>query len=212
MTEDITAVKAKKEPTVYTPVTMSDGRVVQFAGKKKMLKVVTVDGNKVEVRFDFVNGETRTLDVGNSPLLYQFAGHGASQKVGDSGAGEAKVEDLIIAVDDMLDQLNKCEWGATRTAGDSFAGASVVIRAIFEVKSAEGAQINGAPITVADIKAFLKGKLDADKARGGTLTRKALYDSFRKPGSKTAVVIDRLEKEELSKSSVDSDELLAEIS
>jgi hypothetical protein len=214
MAEDTTAAKAKKEPTVYTPVTMSDGRVVQFAGKKRLLKEVIVAGDQVSVRFDFVNGEIRTLDVGNSPLLFEFAGHGASQKVGDETAGVTSVDDMVVAVDAIIDQLNKGEWGVARAAGDSFSGASVVIKAIFEVKSKEGALIgeDKHPITAQDVKNFLAKKLEADKAKGGTLTRKQLYDSFRKPGTATAEVIDRLEKESLSKTAVDSVALLEEIS
>ena len=90
-----------------------------------------------------------------------------------------------------------------RAAGDSFAGTSVVIRAVAEVtgKSVEA------------VKTFLQGKLDAAKAKGEKLSRQELYASFRKPGTKTAAVIARLEAEDAAGKStkVDAADLLAEI-
>lgn len=195
---------SKKKVTEVENVTMLDGRVVGFAGKRKMVKEVNAEAGTVQ--FDFRNGESRTFTIPES-LLRDFAAHGASQKIGDETAGVESVDDMVVAVDAIIDRLLKGEWTATRAAGDSFAGASIVIRAICEVTGK----------TVEEIKAFLQAKLDASKAKaeadGSTpLTRKALYDSFRKPGTKTAEVIDRLEKEKLSKaSSVEADDLLAEL-
>jgi hypothetical protein len=196
--------KTKKAATEVENVQMQDGRTVGFAGKRKMVKDVNAEAGTV--RFDFRNGESRTFEIPDT-LLRDFAAHGASQKIGDETAGVEAVEDMVVAVDTIIDRLLKGEWTATRAAGDSFAGASIVIRAICEVtgKSLE------------EIKAFLQGKLDTSKAAAEAsgskaLTRKELYDSFRKPGSKTAVVIDRLEKEKLSKNSaVEADDLLNEL-
>jgi hypothetical protein len=196
--------KTKKAAIEVENVEMLDGRIVGFAGKRKLLKDVKAEAGTV--RFDFRNGETRTFTIPEA-LLRDFAAHGASQKIGDETAGTELVEDMVVAVDTIIDRLLKGEWSATRAAGDSFAGASVVIRAICEVTSK----------TVEEIKAFLQGKLDGSKAAaeasgGKALTRKELYDSFRKPGSKTAEVIDRLEKEKLSKAStIEADDLLAEL-
>ena len=69
---------AKTEPQVET-VIMQDGRVVDFAGKKKLLKDASVTGEgKVQVRLDFRNGETRIFTIPDN-LLNKFAAHGAEQ-------------------------------------------------------------------------------------------------------------------------------------
>lgn len=193
---------AAKEKTEVESVKLSDGRSVGFAGKRKMVKEIIIgEGGKVSVRFDFRNGETRTFHVPAS-LIHQCAAHGASQKIGDETAGVEDIDDMVIAVDDIIKRLNDGEWAAAKAAGDGFSGASVVIKAIAEVsgKSAE------------DVKTFLQKKLDADKAAGGKLTRAALYASFRNPTTKTGIVIERLEKEKKSKNNaVDADALMAEL-
>ena len=192
------STKAAASKTVYTPVKMSDGRVVQFAGKRKMVK--EVDPESLSVRFDFANGETRTFTIGNG-LLNQFAVHGAAQKIGDETAGEEDVDDMTLAVDAIIERLSKGEWGITRAAGDGFSGASIVVKALCEVTGK----------TVADVKAFIDGKLAAAEASGQKLTRQELYRAFRAPGTKTAAVIARLEAEKASKGSVSGEDLLAEM-
>ena len=197
------ATKPVKQKAEVEAVRMTDDRVVEFAGKRKMLKEVMFDESEgtVSVRFDFRNGEVRTFDVPSS-LALQFAGHGASQKIGDETAGEEDVDDMVVAVDDIISRLSKGEWSAARASGDGFSGASVVIKAIAEVTGK----------TVDAVKTFLQSKLDADKARGGNLTRAALYASFRNPNSKTGQVIERLEREKKSKNNaVDANALLAEM-
>lgn len=190
-------VKAEAKPkTEVTQVKMSDGRTIGFAGKRKLIKDVLDDG----VRFDFRNGETRTFKIPED-LMLRLAIHGAAQKIGDETAGEEDVDDMVVAVDAMIERLGKGEWGATRAAGDGFSGASVVIRAICE---ATGKNVDA-------VKAFLQGKLDAAKAAGQSLTRQALYASFRQ-SSTVGPIIERLEKDKAKKSaSVNADELLGEL-
>lgn len=195
------AAPAAKKETVITTVKMTDGRTVDFAGKRKMMKETVISGDKVSVRFDFVNGETRLFHVPHA-LLHQFAAHGASQKIGDEAAGVEDIDDIVVAIDDITARLTKGEWSAVRAAGDGFSGASVVIRAIAEVtgKSAE------------QVKAFLQGKLDAAKAKGENLSRAELYASFKAPNTKTGIVIARMEKEKAVKSvKFNADDLLGEI-
>lgn len=194
-----TTTTAKKE-TEKEIVTMSDGRKVEFAGKRKMLKEVIIAPDSVSVRFDFRNGETRTFAV-PSDLVLQFAGHGASQKVGDETAGVSDIDDMVLGVDTIIERFSKGEWSATRAEGDGFSGASIVIKAIVEVTGK----------SVDFVKGFLQAKLDAAAARGEKLTRQALYKAFRNPNSETGKVIQRLEQEKASKSSVNSDELLSEL-
>ena len=58
------------------------------------------------------------------------------------------------------------------------------------------------------VKAYLQKKLDGDAA----LTRRALYDSFRVAGTKTGVIIKRMEEAKLAKTAkVDADAELAGI-
>ena len=192
--------KAVKAETVREAVTLTDGRVVEFAGKRKMRKEVIIEGGAVSVRFDFRNGETRLFTVPES-LLLDCAGHGASQKIGDDVAGVEDLDDVIVGIDAMIARLSEGNWSAERAEGDGFSGASVVIKAIAEVtgKSIEA------------VKAFLQSKLDQAAAKGEKLTRQALYKSFRNPASKTGQVIQRLELEKASKSSVNSDDMLGEL-
>jgi hypothetical protein len=175
---------------------MTDGRTVGFAGKRKMIKEIQEDG----VRFDFRNGETRTFPLPEA-LLTRLALHGAAQKIGDETAGVEEVEDMVVAVDDAIARLAAGEWGAQRQASDGFSGASVVIKAIGEATGK----------SAADVKAFLQKKLDDDKARGGKLSRQALYASFRQ-SSTVGPIIERLEKDKAKKAvSVNADDLMSEL-
>jgi hypothetical protein len=196
----------KKTATVYEDVTMTDGRVVKFPGKRNTDKTILTDteGKAYGVRFDFRNGQTRTLnfsEVGETTLLYA-AGHGISQKAGDEYSGVTELDDMILAVDEIFTRLRNGDWAAAREAGDSTAGASIVIKAIMEVTGK----------SVEFVKEFLQKKLDAAKAKGEKLSRQELYNSFRNPATPTGAVIKRLEEEKLSKSNkVSAVDLLAEM-
>lgn len=212
--------KAKAEVEL---VKMTDGREVGFAGKRKMVKETLLDDSKiiqdgdtvtlqsgaVSVRLDFRNGETRLWPVPNA-LIAKSAGHGGEQKLGDQTAGEEKVEDMVIAVDALIEQLNGGDW-TSRAEGGGFSGASLVIRAICEAsRKVEGDPASGK--TVDEVKAFLEGKIKAAEAAGQKLTRRDLYASFRNPNSKVGQIIERMEREERAKASkIDADAALAEL-
>lgn len=215
MTE-ATAAKAPAKPKAeVTKVTMDDGREVEFVGKRNLNKdfKVNEDGS-VTASFDFRTGTALSLTIDeDDPMLAQLAGHGLVQKGGDEAAG-VKNEDgtpdvasMALAVEAILKRIANREatiedrWYAETAAGDSFSGASVVIKAIAEATEK----------TVEWVKGFLEKKLAADKAAGGTLTRQKLYQSFRKPGTKTAAIIERLEREKLAgaAAAVDADAELA---
>ena len=205
MSETQTPAKAKRE-TVYEAVTMLDGRTVEFAGTRKTDKTVLTDaaGNATGVRFDFRNGESRTLMLSElDPLLFaQCAAHGVSQKAGDEYSGVAELDDIVLAVDEIFARLRKGEWGVARGTSDSTAGASIVIKAIMEATGKDQATVRG----------FLQGKLDKAKADGAKLSRQELYASFRNPATKTGAIIKRLEEEKATKtSSVDAADLLSEL-
>lgn len=198
--------KAKKSPTEYIKVSMEDGREVEFPSSRKTDKTIIVDEatGRVTVRFDFVNGKTRSISSDEMPAataLYA-TGHGIAQKGGDEYSGVKEVEDMVLAVEDVFARLRAGDWAAQREAGDSTAGASIVIRALMEA--------TGKPLEF--IKSFLQGKLDAAKARGEKLSRQDLYNSFRNPASATGKIIKRLEEEKAAKGTkVDANELLSEI-
>lgn len=200
MTEEVKAPKAKAEVTL---VKMDDGREVGFAGKRRMIKTSDITPEGVTTRFDFVNGETRSITITpEDPLALKLIGHGLQQKVGDETAGDESVDDMILHVDAILERLAKGEWGAERSGtSDGFSGASVVVRAIMEASGKDQAFV----------KAFLEKKLEQGKADG--LTRQKLYAAYKRPGTKTAEIIDRITKEKLAKEtpSVDVDAELAEM-
>ncbi len=208
-----TMVKAKAE---VVAVTMTDGRQVNFAGKRKVNKETVIDASKIEsdgnvvqmsagavsIRMDFRNGETRLIALPLS-MLARFAGHGAEQKFGDELASPAdkpmSEEDMVLAIDDLNATIQAGNWGRGRaTGGGAVSGASVVVQAIMEATGKDQATV----------KAYLQKKLDADEG----LTRRALYDSFRVAGTKTGVIIKRLEEAKLAKTAkVDADSELANI-
>ena len=211
-------VATKVSKTEYTTVKMTDGREVQFAGKRKVNKETVIDESKialdekdgllqfdpgaVSIRMDFRNGETRLISLPLS-LMARFAGHGGEQKFGDELATPAdkplSEEDMVIAIDDLNAEIQAGKWGKGRAAGGGgVSGASLVVQALMEVTGKD----------MATIKAYLQKKLDSDKE----LTRRALYDSFRVAGTKTGIVIKRLEDAKLAKSAkVDADAELANI-
>ncbi len=179
---------AKVETTIET-VTMQDGRIVEFAGKRKLLKTSTIgaDGT-VSVRLDYRNGETRLFTVPEN-MLAKFAAHGAEQKLGDEIAGLEDVADCVLATDELIDRLYNGEWGVKREA-NGMAGTSVLLKALVEHTGK----------TVEAIKAFLAGKSQAEKV--------ALRNN-----SKIKPIVQRLEEEKASKNSkVDTDAMLGELS
>jgi len=182
------ASKPKKKATVYTDVKLEDGREVKFAGTRKMQKKYEETPEGVKATFDFVNGATRSITIGpDSKLIATLVGHGLVQKIGDETATTADVDDMVLEVEAMIQRL---------ASGDGFSGASVVLKALVEVTG----------LSLEAVKANIEKKLAATEG----LTRKALYDSFRNPNSKTGVVIARLEQEKLAKSAkIDADAELA---
>jgi hypothetical protein len=213
MAEEQTVAKSKTE---VVAVLMEDGRSVNFAGKRKVNKETVIDESKivvdgdliqlqagaVSVRMDFRNGATRLIALPLS-LLAKFAGHGGEQKFGDELASPAdkplSEDDMVIAIDDLNSEIQGGKWGKGRASGGGgVSGASIVVQAIMEVTGKD----------LATVKAFLQKKLDADKE----LTRRALYDSFRAAGTKTGVVIKRLEEAKAAKAvKIDADAALEEM-
>lgn len=206
--EVVEAAKAKREPAEV--VEMVDGRSVEFAGKRRMLKEnIFSDDGAPGVRFDFRNGQTLTAWVPEQHRAYSAA-HGYGQKLGDEVAGAkdeagnpVSEEDMYLAIEALHDRLvDSADWNKVRTGEGGVGGAAVVLRAVMEV--------SGKPLT--EVKALLDRKLAEYEARGQKLTRAALYASLRNPTSRTGQVIERMEREKRAKASVvDSDELMDQI-
>lgn len=190
--EAIAETKPAKVAGVINTVKMDDGRIVEFVGKRKMLKESTVEKGQVVVRLDFSNGEVRSYRVVHE-LRDRFTAHGAEQKLGDEIAGVDDVEDCIEAIDALLIRLEKGEWSVTRQSTSSgIAGSSILVRALVE--------LTGKP--VGDIRAAMAQKTQEEKM------------ALRR-NSKLRPIIERLEavksaKKE-KKSGVNSDELLGEL-
>jgi hypothetical protein len=160
MTESVEVGTAapKKAKTEVKKVVMADGREVEFAGKRRLLKTAEIseDGFDVTIRLDFVNGETRSLTLAaNKPLFAKFAAHGMLQKLGDEVAGLDDVEDMVIAEEELIARLESGEWGAERTKGEgnALAGLSVLAKALVQVSGK----------TAEQVRAYLKTKNNSEK-------------------------------------------------
>ena len=180
-------MSAKTETQIET-VTMTDGRLTDFAGKRKLLKESSVNADgKVQVRLDFRNGETRLFTLPDA-LLNKFAAHGAEQKLGDEIAGLTDTEDCVLAVDELIDRLYNGEWSVKREA-NVFFFFIVLVRALVEHTGK----------TVEHIKQFLNGKSQAEKV--------ALRNN-----PKIKPIVERIEAEKASKkANVDTDAMLGEL-
>lgn len=177
------------EAAAKVPVTLTDGRVVEFGAKQKLQKNSTIEGDVVTTELIFRNGEVRTFTPPAS-LIARFVAHGIEQKLGDCIAGETDPDDQVLAVEDLITRLTAGEWNVGRSSSGSFAGTSILARALVE-KSGKDA---------ATIKEYLSTKTQAEKI--------ALRNS-----SQLKDIIQRLEseKQSKSKSTVDTDSLLGEL-
>lgn len=188
MTEQTQATTKKAE---VETVTMSDGRVVEFAGKREMLKESFVDeaSGAIGVRLDFRNGKTLVYTIPES-LVVKFAAHGAEQKLGDETAGLKDIDDKIMAVEELMKRLTGPEgWNVARES-NGLAGTSVLARALAEVKG----------VDIDKVKAFLSTKTQAEKI--------ALRNNPQvKP------VVERIEAEKANKggANIDTQALLGEL-
>lgn len=123
---------AKSTPEV-TKVTMTDGREVEFTGKRRLEKVgIENPDGTLAVRLDWRNGETRTFQL-PMDLLPKFAMHGALQKLGDESSGVDDIEDAVEVTDQLIGRLEIGEWRVTSEGGSGMAGASILARALVEV-------------------------------------------------------------------------------
>jgi hypothetical protein len=190
--KDVTQATAKAKPEAEV-VTMKDGRKVEFVGKRRMLKnsIESSEGGPA-VRLDFRNGETINFTLPQE-LFEKFALHGAEQKLGDETAGEDDVDDMYLAVEELVGRLNKGEWSIKREGG-GFGGTSVLLKALVEYSGR----------TVDQIKTFLQGKSQAEKMAMRNSTK------VGPSGASIKDIVQRLESEKVAKAGkVDVGSLLA---
>jgi hypothetical protein len=185
----------KTKETVYNTVVMSDGVEVKFPGERRLQKEATIseDGLSVKVRFNVVNGEFREFSLfADEGLFARFAAHGIEQKVGDEVAGLKDADDMVLAIDEIIERLQAGEWAAKRESS-GLAGTSILARALVQVSGK----------TPIQVKEFLKTKSNAEKL--------ALRNN---PNIKP--VVQKLEDEKAAKSkkttvAINTDELLEEL-
>ncbi len=174
--------------TVIETVEMEDGSIVEFAGKRRMLKSSTIDdAGNISTRLDFRNGRVITFLLPQS-LKDQAAAHGIEQKLGDETASLPDIDDAVTAVEALCMRLSEGQWNAQREASP-FAGQSILIKALCE-------HTGKAPEA---IKEFLANKTQAEKI--------AL-----RANPKIRPIVQRLEDERNAKQNkVDTDALLGEL-
>ena len=98
-------------------IMMTDGRIVDFPGKRRIWKSSYLDEDgRVCVRLDFRNGETRTMGL-RPDMMPQYAAYGAEQKLGAEFASVKDVDKAVLAVDELIARLDKGESSRARSAG-----------------------------------------------------------------------------------------------
>lgn len=214
MTE-VSEVKPKKTPTPKVPVLMADGRTVEFPETQLVKRQVVEDDAEqyIGVQFDFRNGETRTVLLSEVEGIMAYAAcHGLIQKIGDEWAGAkdaagqpAGIDDIVLIADEIINRLKAGDWFTERKGGESLAGASVVIQALVAISKA--ADAGGVGKSVASVREFLDKKYEALRAAAEAAgqkppSRAALYNSYRKPGTRTAAKIAEIEAQRAAKTAV----------
>lgn len=203
MSEAQVETKPTKAKPESLTVKMTDGREVEFVGKKKLLKETIVDASRitvdadsiiiepgaVSIRMDFRNGETRLFGVPIANVV-KAIGHGMEQKYGDETAGTEDPDDMVLEVDALDERLQKGEWRTVREPGSSMSGTSTLLKALVEVYTTK---------SLDELKAYLKARSPAEKA--------ALRNS-----AKLKDVVARIDAEKAAKNSkVDTEALLGEL-
>jgi hypothetical protein len=97
-------------------VSMTDGRLVEFSGGRRMQKspYISADGS-ICVRLDFRNGQTRTLTL-RQDMIEMYAAHGAERKLGDEIVGVKDITDALLAIDKLISRLDSGDWNKSRKA------------------------------------------------------------------------------------------------
>jgi len=181
---------SEKDTNNITSVEMEDGRIVDFAGNRKILKSFEINEAEktVTVRLDFRNGKTISFAL-PEVIVLRAAAHGALQKLGDEAASfKDSLDDAFVRVEAMASRILEGSWNMERTS-DSIAGQSLLVQALMEYRGK----------TAQEVKDFLSNKSKDEKL--------AL-----KLNPKIAPIIARLEEARNTKAveGIDSESLLDE--
>ena len=161
--------------------------------------LAATDGTPYGLRLAFSHGETlaiRATDL-SPTIVAQAIIHGLKQKLVDAAAisrnpetgRAASVQDKFDAVKEVYDRLLAGEWNKRREGGSGASGG-LLFRALCRMYDGKK--------TADDIRAFLEGKTDAEKA------------ALRK-NSKVAAIIEEICAESVKDGDVNADELLADL-
>lgn len=192
------ATTAPKVAPVIRTVSMSDGRKVDFVGKRRMQKSAVFDAIKglISVRVDFEDGTTRAWDSKTVPAgipknVLDAACHGYEQKFGDECASLG-VADSIVAIDGLITRFSTeaAPWNA-RGEGGTAAGAGAVIKALMELYSMDrqGVMAVYETFTIAEKRALrsdpdlkpIIDRIEAEENKVAKTDTKALLGKFTKP-------------------------------
>lgn len=161
----------------------------------------TIAADHSALTLAFAHGESLTIRaVDLSPtIVAQAIMHGLKQKLVDAAAlsrntetgRAASVADKFEAVKEVYDRLLSGEWNKRRDGGSAGGSAGgLLFRALCRMYDGKK--------TADDIRAFLDGKTDAEKA------------ALRK-NSKVAAIIEDIRAESAKSGDVNADELLADL-
>ena len=166
--------------------------------KKPAAVETTVDGKVLTLTF--ANGETLSVDYTtlNVDIAHAALLHGLKQKLVDAAAisrdpltgRAATIETKYHAVKEVFDRITAPDgtWNKTREGGGAAGG--LLLQAL--IRMYDGRQ------TVEQLRTFLAGKSDAEKA------------ALRK-NSRIAAIIEEIKAERGNVDGVDVDEMLAEL-
>ena len=180
-------------------VEMKDGRKVDFGKRGKQKSAFTVAGEGMDrhvvVTFDIPNGDTHTRTFGfDHPLVMELLGYGVKQKIADSLANAEDPDDISMAVERQLSQLDEGKWSLRSNEASSFRGFADLYQAYLEVKG------------VKDEDGSLKKRLaDADESTLKAIKNNAVVKSIlaRIAAEKAAARASNLQKQAASGSADD---------
>ena len=160
----------------------------------------TIAADHSSLTLAFAHGESLTIRATDlSPtIIAQAIMHGLKQKLVDAAAisrnpetgRAASVTDKYEAVKEVYDRLLSGEWNKRREGGAGGSAGGLLFRALCRMYDGKK--------TAEDIRTFLDGKTDAEKA------------ALRK-NSKVAAIIEEIRAESAKGGDVNADELLADL-
>lgn len=141
MAEAQATTEANKSKKV--PVTMKDGRTLEFTERQKAKTADILNGTKVVgIQFDFKSGDSvRILEEDITALFERFMWHGVEQKFRDEFASADDAEDAFTGVEDLLARIKKGEWSEAREGG--LGGITVLVKALMSVYSKSKDEVLG---------------------------------------------------------------------